>query len=140
MNREQGASLRDRACALRAEPAEQSQAEPLVPSAAQIHILRHSLGLTYGEEMYRNHFVTGEGSIDHPDCMALSAAGLMRRVEGSALSGGMDVFVVTDAGKLVAQAHTPKLSRSKKRYLRWLDISDVTGQSFGDWLRSGCAQ
>lgn len=38
MTQSNGASLRDRACALRAEPAAQSQAEPLVPSATVTEI------------------------------------------------------------------------------------------------------
>lgn len=65
----------------------------------QLHILRHSLGLTRGKEMFRNHFVTGEGSSDYPDCCALVDAGLMTRHKGNELSGGDDWFIVTDAGK-----------------------------------------
>ena len=47
----------------------------------QLHILQHSLGLDeYGRgTMYRNHFVTGEGSLDHPHCVALVEAGLMNQ-------------------------------------------------------------
>lgn len=69
----------------------------------QLHILRHSLGLTRGTEMFRNHFVTGEGSSDYPDCCALVDAGLMTRRKGNELSGGDDWFIVTDAGKQIAQ-------------------------------------
>jgi len=69
----------------------------------QHHILRHSLGLNYGREMYRNHFVTGEGSTDYPDCMALVKMGLMTRRAGSELTGGDDVFFVTDEGKKAAR-------------------------------------
>lgn len=79
-------------------------------SGEQLHILRHSLGLTYGEVMYRNHFVTGEGSLDHPGCMALVSAGLMKRYPAER-AGGMDTFIVTDAGKDAARARsepTPK--------------------------------
>ncbi len=71
-------------------------------SSTQLQILRHSLGLTRGKDMYRNHFVTGEGSLDHPDCMALVEMGLMTRRSGNELSGGDDVFRVTDTGKVVA--------------------------------------
>lgn len=70
----------------------------------QLHVLRHSLGV--GDDgkgvAYRNHFVTGEGSKDHPDCMALVALGLMTRRDGSPMTGGDDLFTVTDAGKAVA--------------------------------------
>lgn len=124
----------DRATAV--EPVPVSPLRDGIPSAAQVHILRHSLGLTYGEEMYRNHFVTGEGSTDHPDCMALVAAGLMARQHGNALTGEMDVFFVTDAGKCVAREHSPKLTPGQRRYRRWLDIADVTNISFGEWLKS----
>ena len=108
----------------------------------QVHILRHSLGLTNGEAMYRNHFVTGEGSDDHPDCLALVAMGLMIRRGGNALTGEMDLFIVTETGKQAALAHSPKLSRAQRRYRKWLDVADVTGQSFGEFLKakSGAAR
>lgn len=107
-----------------------------VPSAEQLHILRHSLGLTSGREMYRNHFVTGEGSDDYAGCMALVDAGLMERRGFSALTGGDWCFTVTEAGKRAAIDSLPKLSRAQERYRRWLDIADVTNQSFGDWLKA----
>ena len=71
----------------------------------QLAILRHSLGLRDDGRgrAYRNHFVTGEGSTDYPHCMALVDAGLMTRRKGSALSGGDDIFIVTEAGRLAAQ-------------------------------------
>lgn len=73
---------------------------------AQVHILRHSLGVPDPGQtsMYRNHFVTGEGSVDHPDCMALVGMGLMVRREGSQLTGGDDLFLVNDAGKAAVRA------------------------------------
>lgn len=74
---------------------------------ARMHILRHSLGVPDpGQtDMYRNHFVTGEGSIDYPDCMALTDMGLMQRRKGNELTGGDDVFIVTEAGKAVVRNH-----------------------------------
>jgi len=68
----------------------------------QKHILRHALGLTRGKQSYRNHFVTGPGSTDYTDCCALVANGYMWRTPGSFISGGDDVFTVTDEGKEVA--------------------------------------
>ena len=134
MEQDNGASLRDRATH---EPSPDGLGHTVsVPSAEQVHILRHSLGLTYGDTIYRNHFVTGEGSDDHPHCMALVEAGLMRRTEPNAATGGMDLFRVTEAGKAVAVAHSPKLTRGQRRYREWLDVSDVTGLSFGDWLKA----
>jgi hypothetical protein len=75
-----------------------------VPDQRQLDILRHSLGLTRSKTPYRNHFVTGPGSKDHPSCMALVDAGLMERNAPTDLSGGMDCFMVTDAGKLVVDS------------------------------------
>ena len=99
------------------------------------HILLHSLGLTYGREAYRNHFVTGEGSTDYPHCIALVEAGLMFRRNGGPLSGGDDVFIVTMIGKQVAYACLPKLTRAQERYRQYLDVSDSTGESFGQFLK-----
>jgi hypothetical protein len=77
-------------------------------TSEQLHILQHSLGLDrHGRgEMYRNHFVTGEGSKDHPACMALTKAGLMRRRANVELFGGDDIFAVTDEGKAAVVQHS----------------------------------
>lgn len=75
-----------------------SQSPPAI-TPRQREILRHAVGWPL---MNRNRFVTGESTIDYPDCMALVEAGLMDRSEGSQLSGGDYVFTVTEAGKNVA--------------------------------------
>ena len=98
--------------------------------AAILHILQHSLGVDrFGRgPQYRNHFVTGEGSTDHPDCMKAVAQGLMERHAGSPLTGEMDLFVVTDAGREFVAIHSDKVDRKQKardRYSRFLDLSDV---------------
>jgi hypothetical protein len=108
--------------------------------ARGLHILQHSLGVDkHGQgRQYRNHFVTGEGSIDHPDCSALVRAGLMTRQKGGALTGGDDAFFVTDAGKLYVAENSPpppKLTRSQQRYRDWLRVSDATGESFIEFCR-----
>lgn len=74
---------------------------------ARMHILRHSLGVPdLGQtDMYRNHFVTGEGSVDYPDCMALTEMGFMQCRKGSELTGGDNVFFVTEAGKAAVRNH-----------------------------------
>jgi len=105
----------------------------------QLHILQHSLGLDqYGRgTFFRNHFVTGEGSKDHADCMALVAAGLMTMRSGNPLSGGDDVFSVSDAGKKAVVEHSPappKLSKSKQRYQDFLSFdSSVTFIEYLKW-------
>ncbi|MBB3832510.1 hypothetical protein FHR55_000676 [Xanthomonas arboricola] len=109
---------------------------------SELSVLRHSLGT--GEDgrnpSYRNHFVTGAGSSDHPTCMQLVDLGLMQRRNGNALSGGDDIFTVTEAGRTAAApaAEPAKLSRSARRYRSYLSAD--SNLSFGSWLRSGRAQ
>jgi hypothetical protein len=118
-----------------------------------LHVLQHALGLDdYGrdkrgripadvEEPYRNRYVIGPDGDAWRLCMAHVEAGLMtRRDECQSWTGGMSCFCVTAAGLEHVRANSPKapkVSRSKRRYERWLDISDVTGQSFGEWLKAG---
>lgn len=108
--------------------------------ARGLHILQHSLGVDQcGQgEQYRNHFATDPGSTDHPDCMALVAAGLMALRGAPPWMGGMDCFQVTDAGKLYVADNSPappKLTRGQRRYRDWLNISDVTGETFIEFCR-----
>jgi len=104
-----------------------------------LHILQHSLGVDqYGQgEQYRNYFVTGEGSLDHPTCMEAVRHGLMVRRAGNALTDEMDVFHVTEAGRTYVSENSPaapKLTASQRRYQRFLEHdSDL---SFGEWLRT----
>lgn len=107
---------------------------------AQLHILQHALGVDqYGRgKQYRNHFVTGEGSDDFGACMALVDAGLMTRTPGNAITGGDDLFRVTPKGVDYVALHSPapppapKLSRSQKRYLNYLNVDP--GCSFAEWI------
>lgn len=106
-----------------------------------LSILQHSLGVDkFGRgTQYREHFVTGEGSIDYPICMEAERLGLMTRHAGNALTGEMDLFLVTDAGRAFVAEHSPRPDRRQKardRYSRFLDISDVMPDlTFGDFLR-----
>ncbi|TPG50705.1 hypothetical protein EAH75_04505 [Rhodanobacter glycinis] len=108
--------------------------------ADDLHILQHALGVDkYGQgDQYRNHFVTGEGSIDHPVCMRLVDAGLMTRTCGHTLTGGDDLFRVTPAGIEYVALHSPapqpepKLTQSQKRYREWLRADP--GYSFAEWI------
>jgi hypothetical protein len=102
-----------------------------------LHILQHSLGVDgFGQgHQYRNHFVTGEGSDDHPHCMALVERGLMTHRKANALTGGDDLFFVTDAGKAFVAEHSPKppkLTRSQRRYRAYLKAD--CGVSFAEWI------
>ena len=107
---------------------------------AKLHILQHSLGADeFGRgRQHRNHFVTGEGSVDHPHCLALVEMGLMTRHAGSQLTGEMDLFRVTDEGKRYMVEHSPappKLTRSQTRYAQYLDAD--CSLPFGEWLTRG---
>lgn len=103
-----------------------------------LHILQHSLGCDeFGRgTMYRNHFVTGEGSDDYPICMEAVALGLMNRRDGFEMTGGMDLFTVTVEGKQWMAENSPappKLTRSQRRYQAFLNAD--TGLSFIEFAR-----
>jgi hypothetical protein len=103
-----------------------------------LHILQHSLGVDqFGRgTMYRNHFVTGEGSDDHPICLDAVERGLMEcRRKAYKLYGGDDVFAVTPEGKRWMADNSPappKLTRSQRRYRAYLDAD--TSMSFRQWI------
>lgn len=111
-----------------------------VMSPEKLHILQHALGVDqYGRgSQYRSHFVTGEGSDDHPACMELVSEGLMTRRDGSTLPfGGADLFHVTDAGRVAMARHSPcppKLTQSQQRYRDYLALD--SSLSFGEYLRA----
>lgn len=109
----------------------------------ELHILQHSLGVDqYGQgEQYRNHFCTGEGTVDYPTCMALVERGLMTRRDGSYLTGGDYLFMVTEAGRQFVADNSPappKTTRAQRRYRAYLN-SD-TSLSFIDWMKSSGRQ
>ena len=73
-------------------------------SNKEFHILKHSLGLKKGKDIYRNHFVTGEGSADYPICETLVEKGLLFKRQ--ALFDEIDdryIYHVTDEGIKAAQ-------------------------------------
>lgn len=105
---------------------------------AELQILRHAFGVGDGglEHRYRNHFVTGEGGADHQHCMVLVARGYMVHRAGNPITGGDDLFMVTDAGREAVQEYSPpppKLTRSQLRYQQFLRYDG--GVTFGEYLR-----
>lgn len=104
-----------------------------------LHILQHSLGVDqYGQgEQYRNRFVTGPGSVDHPICMELVGKGLMTRRVAPEGYGGMDFFYVTEAGRQFVADNSPsppRLTKAQRRYRAYLNSE--TSLSFIDWMRT----
>ena len=100
-------------------------------------VLFHSLGLDHNGrgQSYRSYFCAGPGHSDYETCTALVAQGHMVRRAGSAISGGDDVFYVTELGKQHAADHAappPKLTRSQRRYADYLAAD--SGVSFREWL------
>lgn len=105
-----------------------------------LSILQHSVGVDqYGHgAKYRNHFCTGPGSTDYPICREAVQLGLMKERPGNELTGGDALFTVTPEGLDFIEKHSPrppKVSRSRERYLRWLN--DNRGETFGEHLRFG---
>jgi hypothetical protein len=76
----------------------------------QLKLARHALGLPNRRKIsYRNHFVTGPGCTDYDNWMQLVSAGNATRRNGSALTGGDDIFFLTDAGAKSALVRGEKL-------------------------------
>ena len=100
----------------------------------QLEILQHSLGVDqYGQgEMYRSHYVG-----DPESCRPLVALGFMREYPASELTGGSELFRVTESGKAAMLAESPKppkLSRSQHRYRDFLNAD--LGISFREYLKA----
>jgi hypothetical protein len=80
-------------------------------------ILQHSIGAdAYGNGGgYRNHFVTSEGSTDHPHCLEAVEKGWMYvQPMSEALTGGNGCFVVTQAGRAYIAAHSQPVPSRKR--------------------------
>lgn len=106
--------------------------------SALLHILQHSLGVDHHGrgDQYRNHFVTGPGSVDWNTCQQAVSDGLMSVRESALLPSDSRCFHVTDAGKTYVTQHSPlppKLTRSQRRYRKWLDAD--CSMSFGQFIR-----
>lgn len=109
--------------------------------AERLHIMQHAMGMDdYGRFRrgdYRNHYVVGAGAPAHDECMALVAEGLMMIFgRPSELTGGMNCFVVTDAGRRWVQNNSPappRRNRDQKRYDAYLAAD--SNLKFGEWLK-----
>lgn len=76
----------------------------------QLDLARHALGLPNKQrKSYRNHFVTGPGSLDYDNWQAMVAAGEATRRAGNALTGGDDLFRLTILGARRAVGENERL-------------------------------
>lgn len=98
------------------------------------------LGLRRDEDNkpHRNHYVSGPSP--SPAMLALVEAGLVVEARRPGfLPSDSRVFQATDEGRAAAiafrEATRPRLTRAQRRYRTWLSDSDLTDESFGDWLR-----
>ncbi len=113
-------------------------------SEKQLHILQHSLGLDkHGQgRSYRNHYCCGPGHTGYDDCVELVGLGFMVKHKGSLqMTGGDDVFVVTDRGKEAVTWNSPpapKRTRSQENYRRFLRAD--CGSGFAEWIGASMEQ
>lgn len=91
-------------------------------STSDIRSLQHALGITDGQKEYRNYYAADPYDAKMERLVRL---GLMER--GRVIAGGLQYFHVTECGRELAyqELDRPKLSRSQKRYLRYLDLRDI---------------
>lgn len=102
-----------------------------------LDILQHSLGLNQygGGNQYRNHYVAGADDV--AKCRELVAMGYMVERPSTELTGFGPLFHVTPAGidaVALQSPAPPKLTRSQKRYLEYLNVAD-SFESFWHFLR-----
>jgi hypothetical protein len=107
-----------------------------------LRILQHALGRDeFGQrkkhltEDYRNHYVAGGDAVAL--CRHAVADGLMIEHSSTVISGGDPWFHVTEKGQAHIAEHSkrpPMLTRGQKRYRRFLDVSDMSGMTFRDFL------
>lgn len=70
----------------------------IVLTENQRSLARHALGLPHSSNCsWRNHYVVGSG-LDHEAWSVLVREGLARRRPGSSLTGGDDLFWLTQMG------------------------------------------
>lgn len=111
-----------------------------------LHILQHSLGLDRhglyegGRDGYRNYFATGPDCDSYAPCRELAMLGFMIERPPRGDLRPYSTFIVTELGREAVAEHSPpapKLTRSQKRYQRFLDHD--CGMKFRDWLRTEMA-
>ena len=101
-------------------------------SKNQINIMKHTIS-----DHNRNWFGTSKGCQDANDFDQLVGLGLAEERNPPSWSGDTALYILTDAGKslvnklnLEERRNRPKLTRSQKRYKRYLEFGD----SFDNFL------
>jgi hypothetical protein len=109
--------------------------EPLNPY--QLRTLRHMLGIDKPEMdqpvPYRNYYCANPGEPEMLELVRLGA------IELYATQGGYEWYRCTDAGRAAAIAShkTIRYSRAKRRYIKFLDVSDcMPDLTFREFLTS----
>lgn len=115
----------------------------------QLHILQHSLGCNaFGISEHRGPD-EGDGCFGYhrnryvseptPNLRALCNVGYMRDHGPQVICGGNHLYSVTAEGvaaMLAGSPRPPRVSRGRRRYLKWLKVADAFGDmKFGEWLR-----
>jgi len=88
-------------------------------------ILTHCLGYNYSPQQERNQYLTEVGSADCHVCMALVKRGLMTKGGTVDLGVAETVFTATPAGEALVKPRPRIMTRSQRRYRRYLDIREV---------------
>lgn len=98
------------------------------------NVLFHTLGLDYGDECFRNHFLAGDGHHDQ-----VHIEGLLRKGHfetGKKANGGTYYHATLEASILARElkaAQEPKLTRSQARYRQYLKCD--SSMTFFEWIR-----
>lgn len=119
-----------------------SRAENTAATPEELETLRHMLGINdftrRHMESHRNHYCAGGEDVAKLDAMA-SRGLVVKRSNGSPLSGGDPVYVATAEGKRLAHEsrRAALLPKKKRIYLAFLRVSDaVPDLTFGRFLTS----
>jgi len=115
--------------------------KPWAITPRQLEILQHAMGMDrYGRRgrgSERNHYCAGGDDV--ADCAELVAIGYMRSFRREWLPY-FNCVVTKDGWEAVRRESPvpPRLTRSQKRYRRWLEVADACNCTFGEWLRGNC--
>lgn len=111
-------------------------------TSEELETLRHMLGLPETRDSnvipspYRNYYAANRGD---EQLAEMARKGLVYLAGSSDALYGGDLYYATDMGKTAARASVKvrKVTRSERRYLRWLTLHDaVPDLSFGEFLRN----